>query len=97
MKDSKNPARRWRRNALAATLLASTALGGYVVAFAAAPSPNAPMPQTQQMEVNNPSAAQPGAPVNTQQQAAMPERLPSFTHLVAQVKPELEELRAQVS
>jgi len=87
MKDLKNPARKWRRSALAAALLASTALGGYVVAFAAAPSPTAPMPQTQQMDVSNPSATQAGVPVNTQQQAAMPERLPSFTHLVAQVKP----------
>ena len=27
------------------------------------------------------------APINTAKQAAMPERLPSFTHLVAEVKP----------
>ncbi|HEY6432893.1 MAG TPA: trypsin-like peptidase domain-containing protein, partial [Acetobacteraceae bacterium] len=83
------PARRWRRSGLAAALLASTALGGYVIASAAQPSPNAPMPpaQAQQVQVNAPATGQPGVPVNTQQQAAMPDRLPSFTHLVAQVKP----------
>ncbi len=85
MSDSKSAARRWRRGTLAAALLASTALAGYVVAFAA---PTAPGSTMQQVQVNNPAATSPaGPPINTQQQAAMPERLPSFTHLVAQVKP----------
>ncbi|HEX5327555.1 MAG TPA: Do family serine endopeptidase [Acetobacteraceae bacterium] len=89
MKDPKHPAGRWRRGALAATLLGGTALAGYVVAFAAPPPPNGPTPvQQQQVQVNTPAEkAAPGVPVNTQQQAAMTERLPSFTHLVAQVKP----------
>jgi serine protease Do len=69
-----------------AGLLAGTALAGYVVAFAA-PSP-ANGPTSQQVQVNNEGAnGQTRPPINTQQQAAMPERLPSFTHLVAQVKP----------
>ena len=91
MADPKSTARKLRRSALAAALLASTALGGYVIAYAAPPPAGAtapmPAPQTQQVQVNNPTATAPRAPVNTQQQAAMTERLPSFTHLVAQVKP----------
>ena len=91
MSDPKSAARRLRRGALAAGLLASTALAGYVVAFAApTPANDATPPQasTQQVQVNPPAAnSQARAPINTQQQAAMPERLPSFTHLVAQVKP----------
>ncbi|MGH7156065.1 MAG: trypsin-like peptidase domain-containing protein, partial [Acetobacteraceae bacterium] len=91
MTDRKTTARKLRRSALAAALLASTALGGYVIAYAAPPPAGAtapmPAPQTQQVQVNNPAATAPRAPVNTQQQAAMTERLPSFTHLVAQVKP----------
>jgi serine protease Do len=88
MQNPKQQPRKWRRNALAAGLLATTALGGYIVAYAA-PSPNstAPAPQTEQVQVNTGATSQSGAPVNTQQQAAMPERLPSFTGLVAQVKP----------
>ncbi len=46
-----------------------------------------PPAQAQQVQVNTPATGQAGVPVNTQQQAAMPDRLPSFTHLVAQVKP----------
>jgi serine protease Do len=85
MSDPKS-ARRLRRGTLVAGLLAGTALAGYVVAFAA-PSP-ANGPTSQQVQVNNEGAnGQARPPINTQQQAAMPERLPSFTHLVAQVKP----------
>jgi serine protease Do len=89
MSDQKSAARRWRRGGLAAGLLASTALAGYVVAFAAPPAANSPAPQasTPQMQTNAPANNATRPPLNTQQQAAMPERLPSFTHLVAQVKP----------
>jgi serine protease Do len=80
MSDSNSAGRRWRRGALAAALLAGTALGGYMVAFAAPAPANGPTPTTQQTQSNAP-------PINTQQQAAMPEQLPNFTHLVAQVKP----------
>jgi serine protease Do len=80
---SKHTARRWRRNALAATLLASTSLAGYVVASAASPSPAVQPAQTNTVA----GTSQAGPAINTHQQAAMPERLPSFTHLVAQVKP----------
>jgi serine protease Do len=90
MSDQKSVARRWRRGTLVAGLLASTAVAGYVVAFAAPTPANGPAPQasTQQVQANTPAAnTQAGPAINTQQQAAMPERLPSFTHLVAQVKP----------
>jgi len=91
MSDPKSGPRRLRRGTLVAGLLASTAVAGYVVAFAAPTPANGPTPpqvSTQQVQPNAPagnSEARP--PINTQQQAAMPERLPSFTHLVAQVKP----------
>ncbi len=90
MNDPKH-ARHWRRSALAAALLAGTAMTGYVVASAAPASPTAPTPGTE-TQVANPNAttttSTPAkAPINAQQQAAMPERLPDFTHLVAQVKP----------
>jgi serine protease Do len=62
----------WRRMTLVAALLAGTTLGGGVIALVQ-PGPMA-------------HAAPPTA-LNTNQQAAMPERLPSFTHLVAEVKP----------
>ncbi len=92
MSDPKSAARRLRRGTLAAALLASTALAGYVVAFAAPTTANGPTPtppaSTQQVQVNTEAGGgQARPPINTQQQAAMPERLPSFTHLVAQVKP----------
>jgi len=80
-----------RRGTLVAGLLAGTALAGYVVAFAAPTPANGPTPpqaSTQQVQQNAPAGnSQARLPINTQQQAAMPERLPSFTHLVAQVKP----------
>jgi serine protease Do len=88
MNDPKH-ARHWRRNTLAAALLAGTALTGYVVASAAPASPTAPTPgtETQVANPNGTPTAAAKAPINAQQQAAMPERLPDFTHLVAQVKP----------
>jgi len=91
MSDPKSGPRRLRRCTLVAGLLASTAVAGYVVAFAAptpATGPTPPQASTQQVQENAPTGnSQARPPINTQQQAAMPERLPSFTHLVAQVKP----------
>ena len=87
MSDPKSGARRLRRGTLVAGLLAGTAMAGYVVAFAAPTPANGPTP-TQQVQQNAPASnSQARQPLNTQQQAAMPERLPNFTHLVAQVKP----------
>jgi serine protease Do len=75
-----------RRVSLAAVLLASTALP---IAGWAAPSPAAPTGSQPQPLQLSPQSEQGSAPVNTKEktQAAMPEQLPSFTHLVAQVKP----------
>ena len=86
MSDPKSGARRLRRGTLVAGLLASTAVAGYVVAFAAPTPANGPTPP-QQVQQNAPANTETRPPLNTQQQAAMPERLPNFTHLVAQVKP----------
>jgi serine protease Do len=63
--------RRWRRTALAAVLMAGTALGGFAVGHAgfAAPESN------------------PGTPVNPPGTAATTHTLPDFTDLVKQVKP----------
>jgi serine protease Do len=68
--------RRWRPAALAAVLLAGTTLGGFAGLALAETGPTA---------ATTPASG--AAPINTAKQAAMPERLPSFTHLVAQVKP----------
>ncbi len=80
-----------RRAAFVAVLLGSTALSVSVYAWAAAPTATDVVPQTgaqtTQVQVNNPDSSVP--PVNTKQQtqAAMPQQLPNFTQLVAQVKP----------
>lgn len=78
-----------RRAALAAALLGSTALSVSVYAWAAAPSAADTALQATQVQVNNPQSNASTPPVNTKQQtqAAMPQQLPSFTPLVAQVKP----------
>ena len=76
--------RRWRRASIAGLLLAGSALGGGTVALfrpitpaQAAPAPAAPAS----------AAPAPANALNATQQAAMPQQLPSFTHLVAEVKP----------
>ncbi len=82
------PSGSWRRAALAAALLGSTALSVSVYAWAA-PSATDATPQSTQVQLNNPQSNTTTPPLNTQQQtqAAMPQQLPNFTHLVAQVKP----------
>lgn len=78
-----------RRVALAAALLGSTALSVSVYAWAAAPSGADAGPQTAQVQLNNPQGNATTPPLNNKQQtqAAMPQQLPNFTSLVAQVKP----------
>ncbi len=63
--------RLWRRTALAAVLMAGTALGGFAVAHASFAATETP----------------PGAPVNPPGTAMTPHTLPDFTDLVTQVKP----------
>ena len=69
--------RRRRWTTLAAALLAGTTLAGGVLAL---------MPPGSAAFAAPPAVA-PVAALNTNTQAAMPDRLPSFTHLVAEVKP----------
>jgi serine protease Do len=69
--ESPRNAKLWRRTALAAVLMAGTALGGFAVghsSFAATETP-------------------PGAPVNPPGTGMTPHALPDFTDLVTQVKP----------
>ncbi len=70
------PPRFWKRSALAAVLLAGTALGGFAAGHSglAAPEPNTPN-------------ATPGTPVNPPGTGLAGHALPDFTGLVSQVKP----------
>ena len=63
--------RLWRRSAMAAVLLAGTALGGFAVGHAGFAAPE----------------ATPGAPVNPPGTGMTGHALPDFTDLVTQVKP----------
>ena len=70
----------WRRSALVAALLAGTSLGGFAIGHAAVTPPVGSQPSSNAAEST-------GAAVNPAGQNAAPAQLPSFTHLVEQVKP----------
>ncbi|HVC60813.1 MAG TPA: DegQ family serine endoprotease [Acetobacteraceae bacterium] len=70
----------WRRATLVAVLLAGTALGGFAIGHAAT------MPAVGS-QPSSPAAERTGAPVNPPGAIKPEALLPSFTHLVEQVKP----------
>src|SRR5580658_3647264 len=78
--DTTTQPRTWRRAALAATLLAGTALGGFAVSHAATTPPVGSQPSSAAAEST-------GAPVNPPGANVAPHSLPDFTQLVSQVKP----------
>ena len=78
--DTTDHTRTWRRAALAAALLAGTALGGFAIGHAA------PTPAVGS-QPSSPAAESTGAPVNPPGAITPEQTLPNFTHLVEQVKP----------
>ena len=90
--ESPHPGKPWRRTALAAVLLAGTALGGYAAGHASlaatTPSNSAEQPSNNaEQPSNNAEQQNSGTPVNPSGQNLAEQKLPDFVALVDQVKP----------
>ena len=83
--ESPHPGKPWRRTALAAVLLAGTALGGYAAGHAtlAATTPS----NSAEQPTNSAGPQNSGTPVNPSGQNLAEQKLPDFVALVDQVKP----------
>ena len=82
-----NQPRIWRRTALAAVLLAGTALGGFTIGHAAPTPAMGSQPPAVGSEPSSPAAEATGTAVNPPGAITPQATLPNFTHLVEQVKP----------
>ena len=82
-----NQPRIWRRTALAAVLLAGTALGGCTIGHAAPTPAMGSQPPAVGSAPSSPAAEATGTAVNPPGAITPQATLPNFTHLVEQVKP----------